>query len=396
MKLLYIANIRLPTEKAHGLQIMQNCEAFADAGADVTLWAARRVNTQAMRAIVDVYVHYGVAPRFTIRRVPCVDLLPLVPDRSDALAKVIFALQWFTFTLSALIGVLFARADVIYSRDALILLACSLVKPKKTLVYEPHTLSNGRFGRWLQRTTIKRVGAVIPLTRKLADDLIALGAAPSRVLVAHDGVRAARFADLPTREAARTQLGWARELFVVGYAGRLHTMSMDKGVGALVEALAQVGGCALALVGGPDDMAAALRDQWVAAGIEAAHFLYAGQVAPDRVPAILAAFDVCAMPFPFTPHFAYYMSPLKLFEYMAVRRVVIASDLPSIREVLTHNENALLVPPGDVSALADAIRLLRNDVALRDRLADHAYRTVMTDYLWSARAQRILRHITTI
>ena len=52
-KLLYISLMRLPTEKAHGLQIMQNCEAFADAGCDVTLWVARRWNTREMRAVAD-------------------------------------------------------------------------------------------------------------------------------------------------------------------------------------------------------------------------------------------------------------------------------------------------------------------------------------------------------
>ena len=62
MKLLYIGNIRLPTEKAHGLQIMQNCEAFADAGADVSLWAAQRVNTPALRDISDL-VARGVLQR---------------------------------------------------------------------------------------------------------------------------------------------------------------------------------------------------------------------------------------------------------------------------------------------------------------------------------------------
>src|SRR4051812_30948237 len=77
MKLLYIASIRLPTEKAHGLQIVQNCEAFADAGAAVTLWVARRFNTAELRAVGDVWAHYGVKRNFVLRRIPCIDLLPL-------------------------------------------------------------------------------------------------------------------------------------------------------------------------------------------------------------------------------------------------------------------------------------------------------------------------------
>ncbi|MEL7233447.1 MAG: hypothetical protein AAGK74_03060, partial [Chloroflexota bacterium] len=100
-RLIYIANIRLPTEKAHGLQITQNCEAFADAGANVTLWTANRVNTDEMNAIDNVYAHYGVQRNFTIRQLPTLDLLPLVPDRTDAIARVIFYLQLLTFTLSA-------------------------------------------------------------------------------------------------------------------------------------------------------------------------------------------------------------------------------------------------------------------------------------------------------
>ena len=67
-KLLYISLMRLPTEKAHGLQIMQNCEAFAAAGCDVTLWVARRWNTRALRQIQDPYAYYGVQPNFKIPR----------------------------------------------------------------------------------------------------------------------------------------------------------------------------------------------------------------------------------------------------------------------------------------------------------------------------------------
>src|SRR5688572_33451232 len=116
-KLLYIANIRLPTEKAHGLQIMQNCEAFADTGAEVELWVARRTNTPEMKAIADVWAHYGVKRNFIVRRIPCIDLLPLVPGRNDLLARLIFQLQQSTFLLMVLLRVLFTGADVYRSEE---------------------------------------------------------------------------------------------------------------------------------------------------------------------------------------------------------------------------------------------------------------------------------------
>ncbi len=393
MNLIYIANIRVPTEKAHGLQIMQNCEALADAGASVELWAARRVNTSELRAIPDVFAHYGVKHNFTLRRLICLDLLWLVPDRTDALAKLIFALQWITFTLAAFIRAAFTRADVFYSRDPLILLVLSLIKPRKSLTYEAHSASSGHMGKAIQRATVRRVGTVFATTRALADDLIALGADASRTFVAHDGVRAARFANLPGKAEARREIGWDEGAFIVGYVGRLQTMAMDKGVGALVEALAQVGGCSLALVGGPDDHAAALKARWIELGQPESTFLYAGQVPPDDVPRCLTAFDVCAMPFPETKHFAYYMSPLKLFEYMAAGRPVIASDLPSVREVVAHDESALLIGPANVDDLAAAVRRLRDDPALRERLGSAAQKIVMDHYTWASRAKMILEKI---
>jgi glycosyltransferase involved in cell wall biosynthesis len=391
MKLLYIANIRLPTEKAHGLQIMQNCEAFADAGAAVTLWITQRINTPELSAIGDVWAHYGVKRNFGLHRLPCLDLIWLVPDRTDRLAQIIFLVELWTFTLAALIGALFTPAEVYYSRDELILFALSLIKPKAALAYEAHTLAPGRGGQALQRQVVRRVGHVFATTRKLADDLIALGAQVDHTHVAHDGIRRERFADLPDQAAARQALGWSENAFVVGYVGRLQTMGMEKGVGLLVEALAQVGGCSLGLVGGPDEMAEELRGRWREFGQPDDTFLYAGQVVPDRVPRCLSAFDVCALPFPWTTHFAYYASPIKLFEYMASRRALIASNLPSIAEVVTDGESALLVPPSDVNALAEAIRCLRDDPALRQRLADRAYALVMESYTWAARAEKILQ-----
>ncbi len=397
MKLLYLADIRLPTEKAHGLQIVQNCEAFADAGADVTLWIARRINTPELRHVSDVWAHYGIQPNFGLRRLPSLDLIWLVPNRTGKIAQTVFWLQWVTFTLAALIGVLFeranSRADVYYSRDQLVLFALSLIKPRAALAYEAHTLAVGRFGRALQRRVVRRVGQVFAVTQKLADDLIALGADADHTHVARDGIRRDRFANAPDQATARDLIGWRRDVFVVGYVGRLQTMAMDKGVGVLVEALAQVGGCALGLVGGPDDMAAALRQRWRELGQPDETFLYAGQVAPDRVPIYLSALDVCVLPSPWTPFFAYYTSPMKLFEYMASGRAIVASDLPTNAEVLADGESALLTPPSDAGALAAAIRQLRDDPALRQRLAANARATVMASYTWDARARAILAHL---
>jgi glycosyltransferase involved in cell wall biosynthesis len=392
IRLLYIANVRLPTEKAHGLQIMQNCEAFADAGVQVTLWTAKRQNRRELRGISDIWTHYGVRYNFERVNIPTLDLLLVAPS-SGLLARLVFHVQQTTFVLAVLLRALFSHADVYYSRDAFTLLLLSLIKARKTLIYEAHTMPATKTGRWLRRLAVRRCGAVIAVTRRLGDDLIKLGADSARVYVAHDGIRGERFANLPSQTVARAQLGWSQDAFIVGYVGRLQTMSLDKGVRLLIDALRTVEGATLALVGGPEELAEQLRSIWLDAGLPGVGFINAGQVTPDRVPLYLAALDVCAMPFPWTEHFAYYASPMKLFEYMASGRAIVASDLPSTAEVVRDGETALLYTPGDAAALCAAISRLRDDPALRERLGRAARDLAMTQYTWAARAGFILGRI---
>ena len=81
-------------------------------------------------------------------------------------------------------------------------------------------------------------------------------------------------------------------------------------------------------------------------------------------------------------------SPLKLFEYMAAGKAIVASNLPAIREILTHDVNAVLVTPGDADALAAGICRLADDAALR-ALLGQARATAVAEYSWDRRAERL-------
>ena len=85
---------------------------------------------------------------------------------------------------------------------------------------------------------------------------------------------------------------------------------------------------------------------------------------------------------------AAYTSPLKLFEYMASGRPIVASDLPALREVLRPDENAVLVEAGDAEALAAGVARLLGDAALASRLAAQA-REDVREWTWDKRAERI-------
>ena len=394
MELHYLANSRLPTEKAHGLQIVHNCEALA-AHATVTLYPARRAQPPELRGL-DPWAFYGVPPTFAIRYVPCLDLLPLLPGQDNALSRAAFYL--LTATYLAALPPLLRRAGrdaVFYSRNLLLLAGVRRFKPARRLFWEAHSLAAAPRKRAAQAALAAQIGGVVAVTRHLADRLVAAGLPPERVLVAPDGVRAARFADPPSQAQARAALGLPADAFLVGYMGRLHTLNMGKGVDDLIRAMAALRErpLHLLLVGGPEEMAAAYRAQWLALGLPGSRFHALGQVPAAEVPRALAAFDVAAMPFPWTEHFAYYASPIKLFEYMASGRAILATDLPGIAEVVADGETALLVPPSDVETMAAALARLHDDPALRARLAESARRLVFARYTWAARAQAIVDFI---
>jgi glycosyltransferase involved in cell wall biosynthesis len=114
----------------------------------------------------------------------------------------------------------------------------------------------------------------------------------------------------------------------------------------------------------------------------------AGMVAPTAVAAYLASAHVLVLPNRAMAISSTYTSPLKLFEYLAAGRAIVASDLPAFREVLQDGATALLVPPDDPEALAAALRRLADDPTLAARLGRAAF-DLAPAYSWQARAARI-------
>lgn len=386
MRLLYATTARLPTHRAHGLQIVASCAAFAAAGAEVTLAVADRSPERGIAAELDPRDHAGLPHGFRIERVPCVD-----PGwRRPGLEPAAFRLMAASFGIALRRRVArHGRDAVVYSRDPIPLLLLGAARSRPRLVYEAHQLPVGGAGRWLQRRVVRRAELVVAVTGQIAAAAAAAGA--RRTLVARDGYRDDLFAGLPSREAARSLLGLPREAFLVGYSGQLATLGMAKGVEQLLDAAAALRDLPLAVVvvGGSAEEVEELRRRWQAAGGEAERLIAPGQLPPAAVPTWLAALDVGTVPLPDTPHFALCASPLKLFEYLAAGLPIVASDLPSLAEVVTDGETALLTPPADVVGLAAALRRLEADPDLRARLAAGA-RRLAPAFSWSARVELIL------
>jgi glycosyltransferase involved in cell wall biosynthesis len=127
-----------------------------------------------------------------------------------------------------------------------------------------------------------------------------------------------------------------------------------------------------------------------AAGVADA-VVFTGLVAQEDGPAHLAACDVLVSPHvPNADGSPFFGSPTKLFEYMAMGKGIVASDLDQIGEVLRHGENAWLVRPEDAAALAAGMDRLVRDPGLRGALGAAARREAIAHHTWHAHVRRTL------
>ncbi len=387
LRLLYLTNSRLPGEKAHAIQIMHTCAALA-ALVQVRLVHARRVNRAWLRGTTDLRTHYALPRDVARHALPSLDLMPMVnwlPIGRAGGYALAFAVQNATYHIALLLWLLFSSADVYYTRDSLSAAVC-LVLGRRRVYFEAHTFPTSAAGLRLQRWLSKRLNGLAVLTPALRQRYIALGCAPQNVHVIPDAVDLQLFAPR-AQAAARARTALPAAEFIALYAGQMYAW---KGVETLVAAAQLLpAGCCVVLVGGtPEDLP---RLQALAHSADPQRLRFVGHVAPTEVPHYLAAADVLVLPNSGHAEISRnHTSPLKMFEYMAAQRAIVASDLPALRTVLVPEENALLVPPDDAPALAAAILRLQADAPLRQRLSAAAAIAV-TRHTWDNRARSILK-----
>ncbi|MBU6142091.1 glycosyltransferase family 4 protein [Patescibacteria group bacterium] len=372
--LLYIANIRLPTEKAHGVQIMNMCASFVANGIQVELVVPRRFN----KIKEDPFAYYGIPRTFTVRRMPVLDL--------TMLGAIGFWVEAVSFSFFAFMYSLGKRGWTLYTRDEVTAYLFSL--SGRRIFWETHTQSHNR----MTGKTLRRVAGIITLTQASKDYYTKeFGVAAEKIFVAADGVDIRAFSASQTKEEARKQLDLPQDKKIVAYIGKYRTMGAAKGVDEIVEAVARVrrdiSDAAVMIVGLNKDEVAELASVCDAKGIPPAERILHTHVPLAKIPLYLRACDVVVMNYPNTPHYARFMSPLKLFEYMASGVPIVTTDLPSIREVLDES-TAIFVGPDDANDLARGISSALMHPERAHALASAAQVKVKA-YDWKNRAAQI-------
>ncbi|MCA9758377.1 MAG: glycosyltransferase family 4 protein [Candidatus Eisenbacteria bacterium] len=371
--------------------------ALAAPGNDVTL-VVRRIPSRELPIEGSPFDFYGVPSSFALEKL---DPWPILATKT-------------TFAVQAAGWARRRGADLVFSRS----LAASAVSAQLGIpvIYESHTPerkgNSRRLYQWLLRSPRLRTHVVITEALK-AHYVEERGVPGSRIFVAPDGADPVRVATAGSKDAGRADvgrtdvvLGHADSADVghaletpeprdrhlrIGYVGHLYE---GRGIDLILELARRLPEAEFHLVGGTEEDVA----RWLPEAESAGNVRLHGFLPPARLDAYRQSFDILLAPYARSVAVAggggldtvKWMSPLKLFEYMAAGKAIVVSDLPAIEEVVEDGVNVVLAAPGDPDDWEAKLRALTQDPTRRERLGESALELFLNKYTWEKRAERIL------
>jgi glycosyltransferase involved in cell wall biosynthesis len=238
--------------------------------------------------------------------------------------------------------------------------------------------------RSIERYLFSAADCIVPVSAPLGD-YVRSTVPGANVVPIPNGVLLENFELAGEAESWRNE--WTagdKDAFVLGFVGSLKPWH---GIEILLQSFAEIHAhdakSRLAIVGGGPERTTI--EGFVAEhGLEQSVFL-TGPISHEHIPGILGGMDVLVAPYPAMDSF--YFSPLKLFEYMAAGKPIVASAIGQIHEIIQDGVSGLLIPPGDANALAEQVLRLRHDPSLCDRLGGEARRIAFASHGWAHRVR---------
>ncbi len=246
-------------------------------------------------------------------------------------------------------------------------------------------LSLKRLAKWSQYYCWKNADKVLPVTEVLADYIRHIGVEESKIDVVANGINVDEFIN---KKVVKPELNTGNKL-VLGFVGFCREWH---GLNKVIDLIAQPGYEHLffVVVGeGP------VRDELIAQASALNvkdRFHFTGLVPRSEMPKWLEIINIALQ-----PSVVPYASPLKMLEYMAKGKAIVAPDTANIKELLVDGENALLFEEDNIDSLCEKIKLLVDDKALRLKVEQNAKQSIYDDLLtWDNNAKRIEEHFTTL
>lgn len=363
---------------------MRMCQALSDAGHEVIL-----TGVAPGKASPEPIGYYGLRGGFKVFRIA----VPRLLRRNFLGTRFLLAGVFLGWKIRKVIAD--AKPDIIYSRLTVTELA--FVPPGVPIVYEMHSL--GPFGisflyrnlfRWLLRQ--KNFRRIVVTTNVLAEWLTTR--IPDVELIV-----ARLSAEPPLNPQMDHVRAFFREHFKgqefnqhVGYTGYLDTEGL-RGTDIIIQVAERMPDVAFHIVGGEPEIV----EYWIQYAERfnsAGNIFFYGYRNPNEMPYFLLNFDVVLAPLQFRPNkrapMGQNMSPLKLPQYMSYGKAIVASDLPTHREVLEDGETAVLVRHDDVDAWVAGVRQLLVDMDRREKLAKTGKQKYAAEFTPDIRVKKIL------
>jgi glycosyltransferase involved in cell wall biosynthesis len=281
-----------------------------------------------------------------------------------------------SFSIFSFFYIISKKDDFIYSRDDMPLFLLSFFK--KNIVYEAHM---PRFN-----FIVKRFNKIVTISKGLKDFYTKKGVSENTIIVAHDAVDIKKFSIDISKEGARRMLNLPVDKKIILYTGHLYNW---KGVDTLAKSAKYLNSNELIVfIGGTTKDVLSFKKKYG----NTQNIFILGQKPHKEIPYYLKSADVVVLPNSAESSISkYYTSPMKLFEYMASGTPIVASDLPSIREVL-NEQNAILVQSGNPETLASGICQALNNEGFACKISSQALIDVKK-YTWDKRVDDIMDFI---
>jgi glycosyltransferase involved in cell wall biosynthesis len=384
-KLAYIMPMDLRSRYAHVVNIMQMCQAFKRTGQDITLIIPQHKGRLDIKTIFD---QYAIIDNFTIKRlaVPIIKL-----GRIDIGA--LFLGIW------AALYVLKEHFNLCYTRVPFYAYIYGSLGMATGL--EIHMPPTSRLDTWALARMVSQIKngksshhKIIVISNRLAKILNEQFDLPvSKMLVCHDAVDLASYNKITSSGYdLKRQLGLINQrTLLLTYAGSLYE---GRGMEMIVELAQRFPQSYFLVVGGDELRIESYRQEFE--GIK--NLCFYGYVSHRDVARILKDSDILLMPHGRRAtvlggdNISAYTSPMKMFEYLAAAKPIIASNLPSILEILKHGQNALIAEPDDTDSWSACVSSLVDNLALRQKLG-MAARFTAEHHTWEKRATRIMDFI---